>query len=129
MIITIYTLASYIILLMYCENIVRRDVIKMSQLYIDDEAKSLIKRTQAIVLNNNKVTLDLKDLVYLAFKRPEIIAKIINKNFAIEMDEKFKKKIQELRNAAKDDGFLNDLREISENFTDTDMERWPEDEI
>ncbi len=101
----------------------------MSQLYIDDEAKSLIKRTQAIVLNNNKVTLDLKDLVYLAFKRPEIIAKIINKNFAIEMDEKFKKKIQELRNAAKDDGFLNDLREISENFTDIDMEGWPKDEI
>lgn len=104
-----------------------KDVIKMSQLYIDDEAKSLIKRTQVVVYNNNKVTLDLKDLVYLAFKRPEIVAKIINKNFA--MDEKFKKKIQELRNAVKDDGFLNDLREISEDFTDTDMEGWPEDEI
>jgi prephenate dehydrogenase len=106
-----------------------KDVIKMSQLYIDDEAKSLIKRTQVVVYNNNKVTLDLKDLVYLAFKRPEIVAKIINKNFAIEMDEKFKKKIQELRNAVKDDDFLNDLREISEDFADTDMEGWPEDEI
>jgi flagellar biosynthesis regulator FlbT len=43
------------------------------------------------------------------------------------MDEKFKKKIQELRNAVKDDGFLNDLREISEDFTDTDMEGWSEE--
>lgn len=103
----------------------------MSQLYIEDKAKDLIKRTQEVIYNNNKVILDLKDLVYLAFKRPEMVAKLINKNFSVETNEKekFNRKIQELREAVKDDRFINDLREVSEDFTDVDLEGWPEDEV
>lgn len=36
------------------------------------------------------VNFDLKDLVYLAFKRPEKVVKIIGDNFNVEMDDFYK---------------------------------------
>lgn len=43
--------------------------------------------------------------------------------------ENFNQKIQELRKAVKDNRFMNDLRESSEDFNTVDSEGWPEDEV
>lgn len=43
--------------------------------------------------------------------------------------ENFNQKIQELRKAVKDNRFMNDLRETSEDFSTVDSEGWPEDEV
>ncbi|CAG1000376.1 hypothetical protein METP3_03262 [Methanosarcinales archaeon] len=40
-----------------------------------------------------------------------------------------KQKIQTLKTAIKDNRFMNDLREISEDFNNVDSEGWPDEEV
>lgn len=58
----------------------------VTTLTIDNDTKVLIKKTQEIIHNKKNVNLDLKDLVYLVFKRPERAAELVNDNFNIEAD-------------------------------------------
>lgn len=41
---------------------------------------------------------------------------------------KIKQKIQDLKIAVKDNRFMNDLREVSEDFTTVDSEGWPDED-
>ena len=41
----------------------------------------------------------------------------------------FKQKIQELKEAVKDNRFMNDLREVSDDFNIVDSEGWPDEEV
>lgn len=59
----------------------------ITTLSIDSDAKTLIKMTQKIVAEKNKIKLDFKDLIYLAFKRPNMAAELIGKNFNAETNE------------------------------------------
>ena len=43
--------------------------------------------------------------------------------------DNFKQKIQELKKAVKDNRFMNDLRDVSEDFNTVDSEGWPDEEI
>lgn len=56
-------------------------------LTIDNDTKLLIKKTQKIIHNKKNISFDLKDLVYLVFKRPEKAVELVNDNFSIEIGE------------------------------------------
>jgi mannitol/fructose-specific phosphotransferase system IIA component (Ntr-type) len=43
--------------------------------------------------------------------------------------DSFKQKIQELKEAVKDNRFMNDLREVSDDFNTVDSEGWPDEEV
>jgi mannitol/fructose-specific phosphotransferase system IIA component (Ntr-type) len=43
--------------------------------------------------------------------------------------DSFKQKIQELKEAVKDNRFMNDLREVSDDFNIVDSEGWPDEEV
>jgi len=58
----------------------------VTTLTIDNDTKILIKKTQEIIHNKKNVNFDLKDLVYLVFKRPEKAVELVNDNFNIEMN-------------------------------------------
>ena len=49
---------------------------------------------------------------------------IINKR-----QESFKQKIQELKEAVKDNRFMNDLKDVSEDFNTVDSEGWPDEGV
>ena len=60
---------------------------EFATLTVDKEAKLLIKQTQKIIHDKTRVDFDLKDLVYLIFRRPEKAVDLVNENFQIEMTE------------------------------------------
>lgn len=43
--------------------------------------------------------------------------------------DSFKQKIQELKEPIKDNRFMNDLKEVSEDFNTVDSEGWPDEEV
>lgn len=56
-------------------------------LTIDTDAKVLIKDARKILKDRKNINFDIKDLVYLAFKRPEKVADLISENFSIDMTD------------------------------------------
>ncbi|VVB92891.1 Uncharacterised protein [uncultured archaeon] len=46
-----------------------------------------------------------------------------------KMQENFKQKIQDLKNATKDNLFFDDLKETSEDFRTVDLEGWEEERL
>lgn len=60
----------------------------ITTLTIDTDAKDLIRKTQDVISNNKKINFDLKDLVYLIFKRPDKAAELVIENFGVEIDNK-----------------------------------------
>jgi len=59
---------------------------RFSTLLVDKDIKELIISTQKIIWNKNRINIDLKDLVHLAFKRPEKVIDLIYENFSIDMN-------------------------------------------
>jgi len=59
----------------------------VTTLTIDTDTKALIKKTQEIIRNKKNINFDLKDLVYLIFKRPEKAVELVNDNFNTEIDD------------------------------------------
>lgn len=59
----------------------------LTSLTIDADTKILIKKTQEIMRDKKNVNFNLKDLVYLVFKRPEKAVDLVNENFSIEMGD------------------------------------------
>lgn len=43
--------------------------------------------------------------------------------------DNFKQKIQDLKKAIKDDRFMKDMRDVSEDFKAVDSEGWPNKEV
>lgn len=64
------------------------NVMTITTLTIDEDAKLLIKATQKVIQDRKNINMDLKDLVYLVFKNPEEAANLVSKNFNSETENK-----------------------------------------
>lgn len=69
---------------------------------------------------------ELKIKVPKDFPENETVEVILIMN---KRQDSFKQKIQELKEAVKDNRFMNDLREVSDDFNTVDSEGWPDEEV